>query len=194
MRTLKKILSLIPLLVLWLTLSAFLWGFVFNLITDTSRDQKITVCVDAQVPGDTELAVALEAKLGNSVRMVKVRPFTYAMFDEKTLTQADLYLVRASQAETYLDWFDPLPEEMRGDGKTLEIGGAPYGILAYDAETGRGIAAEYITYLEPGGEAESFYLVFGKQSLHLKSHEFAADDLAITAARLLLAMNGSEPR
>ena len=60
MRTLRKFLSLIPLLALWLMLCVFLWGFVFNLITDTDPAHKITVCVDAQAPGAVDLAVLLE--------------------------------------------------------------------------------------------------------------------------------------
>ena len=60
MKTIRKALSLIPPMVLWLMLSIFLWGFVFNLLTDAPNAEKITLCVDAETPGDTQLAVQLE--------------------------------------------------------------------------------------------------------------------------------------
>ncbi len=111
MKTFRKIISLVPLLILWLMLSIFLWGFVFNLITDAPRSEKLTLCVDAETPEAVELAVQLEEKLAGKVRMVKVRPFDYAMFDSGTLTGADLFIVPASHVEIYQEWFCPLPEE-----------------------------------------------------------------------------------
>ena len=186
MRTGKKILSLFPLLVLWLMLSALLWGFVFSHITDTRREEKITVCIDAQVPRATELAMALEEKLAGRIRMVKVRPFAYAMFDESTLTQADLFIVPFSHAEDYEAWFDSLPEEMAGNENILTRDSKPWGMLVFDAETGVGAASTYIDYTVPGETAESFYLFFGKESLHVKGHENAADNLAADTARLLM--------
>ena len=114
MRYIKKAFTLIPLLILWLMFSIFLWGFVFNLITDAPPREKITLCVDAETPGATELAVLLEEKLNGQVRMVKVRSFDYAMFDSGALTGADLFIVPASHAEIYQEWFLPMPEELRG--------------------------------------------------------------------------------
>ena len=43
MKTIWQVMKLIPLLILWLMFSIFLWGFVFNLITDAPREQKITL-------------------------------------------------------------------------------------------------------------------------------------------------------
>jgi len=184
MKTIRRLLSIVPLLVLWLMLSIFLWGFVFNLITDTGRENKLTLCVNAEAPGATQLAVALEEGLEGSVRMVKVRPFSYAMFDERTLTEADLYLVPASHVETYGDWFRPLPEEAVGEGEILYRDGTPYGIRAYDAKANRGAAADWISYETP--EREDFYLLFGQKSLHIPGNENAVDGAALTAAELLL--------
>ena len=62
MKTVKKILSLLPALILWAMISVLLWGSVFVRITDTDRAHKITLCVDAAVPGETELALLLEEK------------------------------------------------------------------------------------------------------------------------------------
>ena len=188
MKTFKKILSLLPLLVLWAMMSVFLWGFVFDKLTDTAPEHKITLCVDAEVPRTTDLAVALEEGLNGAVRMVKVRPFSYAMFDSGTLTGADLFIVPASHLETYRDWFAPLPEAFAEEKGALLLDSVPYGLLAYDPETGVGLADAYIDYLTPGQEPEAFYLLFGKESLHVRGHENAVDDAAVTAARLLLSM------
>ncbi len=186
MKTIRKLLSLATLMVLWLMFSIFLWGFVFNLITDTSPAQKITLCVDAETPGSTPLAVALEEKLAGKVRMVKVRPFEYAMFDSGTLTGADLYIVPASHAETYLEWFAPVPEELRGANGILAMDGVPYGVPAYNAGEKAGAAAAFIQYESPDREAEDFYLFFGKASLHLAENENAVDNAALDAALYLL--------
>lgn len=185
MKTVRKILSLIPLLVLWLMFSIFLWGFVFNLITDAPAAQKIALYVDAETPGATRLAVRLEEMLGGKARMVKVRPFTYAMFGSGALIGADLFIVPASHVETYLDWFAPVPENLRAQNGLLEIGGVPLGLPAYSAAADAGIARDCIDYAGPAGEREDYYLFFGKASVHLPGNENAADDYAVDAAGCL---------
>ena len=182
MRYLKKIVTLIPLLILWLMLSIILWGFVFNLITDAPPREKITLCVDAETPGAVELAVLLEEKLNGQVRMVKVRPFEYAMFDSGTLTGADLFIVPASHAETYQEWFCPLPAELKNQDLILEIGGVPFGVRAFDASADKGIASGCIRYAEPGTVTEDYYLLFGNESVHLSQNENAVDNAAVYAA------------
>ena len=186
MKTFRKIISLVPLLVLWLMFSIILWGFVFNLITDVPPEKKIALYADAETPGATQLAVMLEDKLNGKVRMVKVRSFDYAMFDTGALTAADLYIVPASHAETYLEWFAPVPQEMQEESGLLMLDGIPYGMLAYDADTGKGIAADCIRYASADGEKEDYYLFFGKESLHLPDNENAVDGAAVDAARCLL--------
>ena len=186
MKTFRRIVSLVPLLVLWLMFSIILWGFVFNLITDAPPAQKIALYADAETPGATQLAVILEEKLNGKVRMVKVRSFDYAMFDTGALTAADLYIVPASHAETYLEWFALVPQEMREESGLMTFAGVPYGILAYDADTGKGIAADCIRYAVQDGEREDYYLFFGKRSLHLPDSENAVDAAAVDAARCLL--------
>lgn len=185
MKTIRKAFSLIPLMVLWAMLSILLWGFVFNLITDAPAARKLVLCVDAETPGATSLAVQLEEKLGEKVRMVKVRPFLYAMIDSSSLTGADLFIVPGSHVETYREWFAPLPADMRDQSVLLEIGGTPYGVRAYDASTGRGIAAGCIQYTPPGLEAEDYYLFFGSRSVHNPENENAVDSAALDAARSL---------
>ncbi len=185
MKTIWKVMKLIPLLILWLMLSIFLWGFVFNLITDAPPAEKITLCVDAETPGATQLAVILEKKLDGKVRMAKVRPFDYAMFDSGTLTGADLFIVPASHAETYQEWFSSLPEEFWDQDLSLEIGGVAYGIRAYNAAADAGIAKDCIQYVSSDAEREDFYLLFGKESVHLPGNDKAVDGTAVDAAHIL---------
>ena len=188
MKTLKRILSFVPPFVLWAMLCVLVWGFVFTRVTDTDPKNKIVLCVDAEVPGDTALASVLEEELAGRVRMAQVRPFTYAMFDGETLTRADLFIVRASNAETYREWFAPLPAAFQEEEALLLLDGRPAGIRAYDAAEGRGITTEYIRYLVPGAAQEDYYLFFGAESLHNAELPAAVDDLAAEAARLLLKM------
>lgn len=185
MKTIRKAITLIPLLILWLMLSIFLWGFVFNLITDAPPAQKITLYVDAETPGATQLAVQLEETLGGKVRMVKVRPFDYAMFDSGALTGADLFIVPSSHAETYQDWFCPLPEELKDQDLILEIGGVALGTRVYNASADTGIAKDCIQYSRINGIKEDYYLFFGKNGIHMPGNENAVDSLAVDAARSL---------
>lgn len=188
MKKLKRILSMVPPLALWAMLCVLVWGFVFIQITDTAAENKLVLCIDTEVPGDTALASVLEEELGDRLKMVQVKPFTYAMFDGETLTKADLFIVRCSHMEAYRDWFAPLPEMFREEASLYTLAGVPLGVRAYDAKEGRGITTEYIKYLVPGEPQEDYYLVFGAASRHNGEMENAADDLAADAARLLLKM------
>jgi len=188
MKTIKRIFSFVPPFVLWLMLCVLVWGFVFTRITDAAPADKLLICVDTQAPGGTQLASYLEERLPDTLRMVQVRPFTYAMFDGDALRGADLFIVKASHAEAYREWFSPLPESLRSEENILSLDGVPLGILSYDAAAGKGVAGPYIQYAVPGEEAEDYYLFFGGTSLHNAEMENAVDDLAADAARLLLAM------
>ena len=188
MKAIKRIFSFVPPFALWLMLCVLVWGFVFLRITDAPRENKLVICIDADVPGDTALAVYLEERLPKEVRMVQARPFTYAMFDSDALRQADLFIVKASHIADYRDWFAPLPESLRETTGALTVDGAALGLPAYEAETGQGVAAQYVRYASPGEEAEDYYLVFGASSLHNAEREQASDDWAKDAALLLVAM------
>ncbi|MBR5110745.1 MAG: hypothetical protein IK099_11155 [Clostridia bacterium] len=188
MGKIKAFFSLIPALILWLMLSALVWGFVFTRITDTDPAHKLTLFIDTQVADATALAVRLEEHVGGNIRMVKVHPFTYAMLDGEQLKAADLFIIRADRMETYGDWLAPLPEEMRGEGPEYLRGGDAWGILAFDAESKTGLAADCVAYLVPGEPAWDYYLCFGNQSLHFPTQPNAVDSAAVDAAKLLLTM------
>ncbi len=189
MNKFKKLLSLVPALVLWLMLSVLVWGFVFTRIMDTDAAHKLTLFVDAEVTDGTALAVRLEEELGGNIRMVKARPFSYAMLDGAQLQAADLFIIRADHMETYGGWLAPLPEEARGIGREYIRDGAAWGILAYDAETRSGIASGSINYQPPGEPESDYYLCFGRQSLHVPGNPDAVDNAALDAVGLLLEIN-----
>ncbi len=190
MRSVRKFFSLVPALVLWLVLSVLIWGFVFTRITDTDPTHKLTLFIDAQAPGDVALAVRLEEGLGGNIRMVKVHPFSYAMLDGEQLKNADLYIIREDNMDTYREWLTPLPEDMRGEEKTYRAAGQAWGLLIYDAQAKTGSAQDDIQYETPGMASVNYYLCFGSSSRHLVTNENAADNAAVDAARLLLDGRG----
>jgi hypothetical protein len=153
-------------------------GFVFTRITDTDATHKITVYVDAELRDAARLAARLEESVSEPVRMVKVHPFTYALFGSDALKQADLYIVPASHTEEYRDWFAPLPEEMA----SLASDRIPDGIPVFDPATGLHAAGSWILYNPLSGKSEPYFLFFGRNSLHLADH--AATDIA----RVLLTL------
>ena len=147
--------------VLWAMMAVLLTGFVFNQITDTAPANKIVLYADCEVENAPELAERLEKELGGAVRMVKIHPFSYAMFDSDRLKQADLFIVPDSRKGEYAEWFAP------GEGVT-----------ACDPAAGQAIVPRTFLY-DP---EESYQLYLGGRSVHLE------DGLARRAADLLLAM------
>ena len=188
MRSVRKFFSLVPALILWLMLSVLVWGFVFTRITDTDPAHKLTLFIDCQVPGDVALAVQLEEGLGGNIRMVKVHPFSYAMLDGEQLKNADLYIIREDDLDTYREWLTPLPDDIQDKEKVYRAEGQAWGVLIYDAETKTGTAQDDIQYETPGMDSVNYYLCFGSASRHLAANENAADNAAVDAARLLLSL------
>lgn len=193
MKPMKRLWNLIPAMILWGMLSVFLWGWIFTFLTDTKPENKLTLFVDAAVTDGTGLAVQLEETLlDDTISMVKVHPFTYAMLDSEPLRQSDAYLVRASHVEEYREWFAPwsvgFSAKDGNDDALLLLDGAPYGIRVYDAATGTGIAQAFIDYHDPALPDEDYYLMLGKASLHLTANEGGLDDRAILLAEAFLAL------
>lgn len=171
----KRTLSRFPVYVLWALAAFVLWSWVFGFLTDTSPEKKLTLYISADEVQDVELAALLEdGGLPEGIRMVKVHPFSYAMFGETDLLSADLYIVRASEAMEWRDSFRPLPAGIRGD---LELEGGVSGVRVYDAQTGSGVYDGLIGY-DP---AEDFCLFFGANSAHKD------DGAALWLARQILA-------
>lgn len=186
MRILKNIASQLHIYLLWLFAAALLWGWIFTFVTDTKPERKVTVFVEAPACRDRALAVELEKTMPEGLRMIKVHPFTYAMFDESTLTGADLYIVSASQAAEYRDSFVSAAYLPLAAGRIVSEWG---GIRIYDAADCTGGADDYITYAAPETAGEDYYLFFGRNSLHAAALNGTGDDAALEVAQTLLDMD-----
>ena len=151
-----------PAAVLWVLAVVILTGFLFNRITDTDPAHKITVYADCEVQNAPELAEKLEKALDGAVQMVKIHPFSYALFGSEALKGADLYIVSDSEKEQYAEWFLPGEE----------------GTPVHDPESGFSAAGAYFLYAD-----EPCRLYVGAQSVHLE------DGLARRAAELLISLN-----
>lgn len=163
MKILKNIVSQLHTYVLWLLTSAIFWGWIFTFVTDTSPDKKITVYCHVPEVEDVALAVALEEQMPEGLKMIKVHSFDYVMFNTESIELGDIFIIPASEIETYAD--------------SLILVGEEQGVKVYDAATGEGIAKNYIRYAE-----EDFYLFLGAGSSHLedgKALEVAAEILAL---------------
>ena len=171
MRVLKNILSQLHLYLLWLLAAGLIWGLVFTRITDAPAEQKVTVFIDAPCE-DLALRERLEAHRPEGIRMIHVHPFTYAMFDESTLLNADIYIVPASRVAEYQDSFAPAPASL---GEAAANGG----ITVY--RDGQGIASAYIGYGAEGTE-EDYYLFIGANSRHASTVNGTGDDAALAVA------------
>ena len=182
MRVIRAIASKFYLYVLWLFLAVLLWGSVFARITDTDPAHKLTLYADVPSLSDRELAWALEQQAPEGIKMVQVHPFSYAMFDSASLLGADLYIIPESHAEEYSGSF----RSVEGAGFDPEGGyfreGELWGLKVWDAETGTGVAAEYIQYPD-----EDCWLFLNGASGHIASLTGEGDDAAILLAKTLLA-------
>ena len=163
MKTIRNIWSQLPIYLVWLILSAVLWGWIFTLLTDTSPEKKVTLFAEVDYIEDDALSAELERTMPEGLRMIQVHPFSYSMFQESTLLGADLYIVPGSSFESYRDSFAPLPQ---GTAADLIIDGVPYGLLVYDASADTGAARDHIRYTTEG-EKDDYYLFLGSGSPHL---------------------------
>ena len=158
----RKAAKLVPLLGIWAVAAVIFSSFVFYRITDTDAAHKITVYMDGTTARETELAARLEKGLAGQVRMVRIFPFSYAMFGSEALKTADLYIIPDSHLEQYGEWTAP--------------GEKSYTV--YDPETGVAVAGG--TFLYTAGEDPQIYrLYLGAGSPHLQ------DGLARKAAEIL---------
>ena len=191
--------------IIWILLSAVLVSFLFNLATDTRPAKKVTIYADVESIRQPELETVLGENLPEGIRMVKVRTFSYHTFGMGKLGADDIYIVSADNMEQYAEGF-AAAEDFLGKEKTAELveaaqlrlrdgqvqvksPGSFYGkdgklcgiLIYYYPACESGAASEYIDYSKSGADAVSYYLCFGKDSLHPGKDGAAAD----AAAKLL---------
>ena len=175
---------LLPLYIVWAILATIIGGFVFSRIMEAKPKNKLVLYAECDVRKNAELADMLEKELTDPIRLVQVHSFDYAMFQESGINSADIYIVPASHAEEYREAFIPLPEGMMEDEERLLLDGVPYGIPFWVPDEGSRSAAEFFAY-ETG---ETYYLFFGRNSIHLAGNEDAVDNQAVDAAEYLMTL------
>lgn len=175
MKTFRKVMNLVPLMILWLMMSTFVWGWIFTFLTDAPREEKIVLFIECDVPGDTYIASKLEEHPSEAIHLAFVKPFSYSMMSSEAIRTSDLYIVSESGFQEYFEWFVPLPEEAMTLGEIFEYEDIPYGIKVFDSQMQSGVLSDFISY-----EDENYCLVFGKESVHMENGE------AVSFARHLL--------
>ena len=174
----------LPLYILWAMMVVIIGGFVFSRILDAKPKNKLVIYADCDVRMGAELGDMLEKELTDPVRLVQVRSFDYAMFQESGIGSADLYIVPVSRADDYREVFAPLPEGFMEEEERLTMEGVPYGIPFWVPEAGSRCAAAYFHY----APEETYYLFFGQSSLHLSGNDGAVDNQAVDAAIYLMEL------
>ena len=172
MQFLKNVWSQLHRFMLWALLSTVFWAWIFTLVTDTVPEKKVTVYVLTEECRSTELALQLEETKPEGIKMIKVHPFSYAMFDDGELLSADLYVVSAPEVEEYRSSFAVIESETWdwGDRELYRLDGQVCGVKIYDAATGEGAAKSYLGYAPD----TDYYLFFNVASLHLGDGDGAA--------------------
>lgn len=183
MRTIKNILSQFHRWLFWMLISFIFWGWIFTLVTDAAPARKVTLYAQVEACQDQALAQRLEQGMPQGLKMVKVHPFSYAVFDTKDLQNADLFILRASEIADCPLTFAPLDGEDWDSGDwELYRGedGKCYGVKIYDAAAGKGAAREYLDYT-PDVDC---YLCFNATSPHLGGGDGAALRIAEALLRI----------
>ena len=165
----KSLFDRLPLYLLWALFSVLFTGWLFMLITDTRRENKLTLMIDAVSVSEEELVTELEKDLPEAIRMVKVRLFSYAMFSENSLKEADIWIVKESDIGSYREAFAAesiCPPEHRDWIVTDADGKRFCGVKVYDGSLHRGAAGSFVRYFDAGQEEEDCYLFFNADSLH----------------------------
>ncbi len=190
MRFLKNVFSQLHTFILIALLSTVFWAWIFTFVTDTSPEKKITVYFDVPAVRTTELSVELEKDMPDGIKMIRARTFDYAIIDDSTLQQGDIFVIRRSNMEKYLPDLAPLPILANKSGNSVGLwlspDGIPYGIPVRDAGSGICALPDFVTYAVPGEADEDFFLCFGAKSLHLTSNEGAVDGCAVAVARNII--------
>lgn len=191
MRLIKKIFSNLHRYLLWLLISVFLWAFVYFLITDTTREKKVTIYVDAPEVRAEAMADALELNKPEGIKMIKAYPFSYAAFNSLAVGSGDIYIMSESAIMNNLDVLCPIGNEFAAHSENgFYVDGSLYGICLRSVKSGVVCAGEYITFDAPGaaGSGEDYYICFNKRSIHILPWTGVGDDAAAELAESILEL------
>ena len=194
--------------ILWALFAFFLWTFVFNGISDTSRDKKVTMYINAIDVDSVRLSAALEESMPPGIRMVKAKPFLYSLLGSEDLLNSDLYIIRESDYEEFRESFSGMGhfQYKHPEYTYHEFAEDVSGILVYDQEADVRIGADYINYTrieenEKDTAVLRYYLMFGRNSHHTgedavlltpETLSVEADDAAVAIAEAFLRLNSGK--
>lgn len=160
MKVLRAIWSKLHIYVTWALMSAIFWGWIFTLVTDVPDRERVTVFVYAPACRETELDVELEKSMPKGIRQVRAHLFSYALFEEDELLNADIYVLPGTEAAKMSDSFRPLPAELAQGDDLFFADGAALGLPV------NGAASEWVTYPGENEGGGDYYLFFGVNSIH----------------------------
>ena len=172
MRVLKAIWSNLHVYVLWLLISAIFWGWIFSLVSDVPDAKKVTILLYAPECRETELDLELEKSMPEEIRQIRAHLFSYILFEDDQVLDADLYVIPGRDAESMPQAFRPLPEELADREGVFAANGTAYGLPIGQA------AASFVSYPPD----ETYYLFFGAKSKHIE------DGAALAVAEAFLAL------
>lgn len=165
---------------IWGVIAVMFVNFLFGLVTDTSRAKKVSVFVNVDAVDEAGLETVLNDDLPEGIKMTKVHTFGYFAFGNDDIGLDDIYIVKESDAEKYIEAFSPLYDfwNFRDIDKYYVKDDIPYGILIRSSDERFEAAAEYIGYEYVDGRAQDeYYLFFGRDCLH-KGKDGAAAKVA----------------
>ena len=166
---------------LWPLFAVLLNMGLFQILTDTTREKKLTLMINAPEVKETELMRALTPKLPEGISMIKARAFSYAMFSENSLKEADIWIVKESDIQSFLPDFGPVSsfrEQHPELSYWVSEDGSVWGIRIYDASAGLGCLTEYVSFRAEEDPEEDYYLFMNPASPHTGSRDLAAFWLA----------------
>lgn len=174
MKIIRRLFDILPVMILLFMANLLVWGAVFLHITDTKPENKLVYYIDAPGISSEQLAEALEKCLvtkNGKLKMVKVRPFSYAMMGSSPQDEADVFLLAESDIGRYSGWLAELPADLCEGKETLNADDRVLGIYPE-----KQLWTEYIGY-QPG---ERYVIAWCVNSVH------AQTDLLVQATKLLL--------
>ena len=197
MRVLKNILSQLHTFILIALLSTIFWAWIFTFVTDTAPEKKVTVFFDVPAVAEKQLDIELEKDMPDGIKMIRVHTFDYAMFDDGSLQQGDIFIIRRSNMERYAPDLAPLdPIFWNYDGNSYyyrSSEGVILGLMIYDGSSASLVdsnsallGADFVNFTFPDSEPEDYFLCFGAKSLHYDGNDGAVDTAALWVAFDLL--------
>ena len=178
----KKITRCLTALFLCALISIVFWSWIFTLLTDTARPNKITIFADTDALNGKALSIALEETPPEGIRIIQAHAFSYALMDSSALENADLFLLPESSLAERQGWLAPLPEDFAADHSRWAPNSLPLALQIEITPTARA----YGIGTDPS--SERWYLAFGKGGFHLRTLENGMDDAALIVAARLLAL------